>query len=103
MGNRLDVENVKWVHKIEVEVEAPPLLYLYLYLYLYLFLSGRYEACLCTKRSAGRVFSFEVDPFAKHCLLNGLDDIDWTLEFAEQISAYEQQARTQAPWTFLGS
>lgn len=52
---------------------------------------------------SGQVFSFEVDPFAKHCLLGGLDDIGWTLGFAEQISAYEQQARTQTPWVFLGS
>ena len=52
---------------------------------------------------AGLCYSFEVDPFAKHCLLGGLDDIGWTLGFAEQISAYEQQARTQTPWVFLGS
>ena len=51
----------------------------------------------------GRMFSFEVDPFAKHCLLSGLDDIGWTLRFAGQITAYEQQARVQTPWTFLDS
>ena len=51
----------------------------------------------------GQQFSFEMDPFAKHCLLNGLDDIGWTLGFAEQITTYEQQARTQAPWAFLDS
>ncbi len=33
--------------------------------------------------------SFEIDPFRKHCLLHGLDDIALTLEHAERIAAYE--------------
>ena len=32
---------------------------------------------------------FEIGDFEKHCLLNGLDEIGWTLQFDEQISAYE--------------
>ena len=46
-------------------------------------------------------FSFEVDQFAKNSLLNGLDDIGWTLQFEEKIEAYEQKARSKQPWLFL--
>jgi 3-isopropylmalate dehydratase small subunit len=35
---------------------------------------------------------FEVDPFRKHCLLNGLDDIGLTMEKAASIDAFEAQA-----------
>jgi 3-isopropylmalate/(R)-2-methylmalate dehydratase small subunit len=37
----------------------------------------------------GLEISFEVDPFRRHCLLNGLDDIGLTLEHADKITAYE--------------
>ncbi len=46
----------------------------------------------------GEVFSFEVDAFRKHCLLNGLDDIGLTLTHADAIRAYEERRRTEAPW-----
>ena len=49
----------------------------------------------------GKKFSFEVDQFAKNCLLNGLDDIGWTLQFEEKIEDYEQKARSKQPWLFL--
>ena len=49
----------------------------------------------------GKKFSFEVDQFAKNCLLNGLDDIGWTLQFEEKIEAYEQKTRSQKPWLFI--
>lgn len=49
---------------------------------------------------SGESFSFEVDPFRKHCLLNGLDDIGLTLEDADAIKAYEDKRREQAPWLF---
>ncbi len=49
----------------------------------------------------GKKYSFEVDQFAKNCLLNGLDDIGWTLQFEEKIEAYEQKARSQQPWLFI--
>lgn len=39
----------------------------------------------------GRSVSFEYDPFRKHCLLNGLDDLDYILSHGEQISNYHQQ------------
>jgi len=47
---------------------------------------------------SGEVFSFEVDAFRKHCLLNGLDDIGLTLTHADAIRAYEERRRQEAPW-----
>jgi 3-isopropylmalate/(R)-2-methylmalate dehydratase small subunit len=49
---------------------------------------------------SGEQFSFEVDSFRKHCLLNGLDDIGVTLENSEAIAAFEGQHRKNAPWLF---
>ncbi len=46
----------------------------------------------------GQVFSFEIDPFKKHCLLNGLDDIGLTLEKVSSIDAFEAQASQARPW-----
>ena len=43
---------------------------------------------------------FEVDPFRKHCLLNGLDDIGLTLQHVDEIKAYEARRRQEAPWLF---
>ena len=49
--------------------------------------------------SDGEVFSFEVDAFKKHCLLNGLDDIGLTMEnAAPSIEAYEAKAAQARPW-----
>ena len=48
----------------------------------------------------GKVLSFEVDGFRKHCLLNGLDDIGLTLQHADDIKAYEARRARQAPWLF---
>ncbi len=48
--------------------------------------------------SDGASFDFEVDPFRKHCLLNGLDDIGLTLEKAPSIDVYESKAKTLRPW-----
>ena len=44
------------------------------------------------------VFQFEIDPFRKHCLINGLDDIGLTLEKENFISAYEAKNRQEKPW-----
>jgi len=41
---------------------------------------------------------FDVDPFRKHCLLNGLDDIGLTMEKETAISAFEVQAAQARPW-----
>ena len=49
---------------------------------------------------AGEVFNFEVDEFRKDCLLNGLDDIELTLQQRNRISAYEAKRRAAAPWLF---
>ena len=48
----------------------------------------------------GETISFEVDAFRKHCLLNGLDDIGLTLQHVDDIKAYEQKRKQQAPWLF---
>ena len=48
--------------------------------------------------SDGTVFSFQVDPFKKHCLLNGLDDIGLTLEKASAIDAFEKKNAALHPW-----
>lgn len=49
---------------------------------------------------SGVAFSFEVDAFRKHCLINGLDDIGLTLQDADAISAFEVKARAARPWVF---
>ena len=49
---------------------------------------------------SGEVLPFEVDPFRKHCLLEGLDDIGLTLQQADRIRAYEQRRRRETPWLF---
>ena len=49
---------------------------------------------------SGEKIAFEVDPFRKHCLLNGLDDIGLTLQHADEIRAYEERRRQEAPWLF---
>lgn len=52
------------------------------------------------RTSAGQSWSFEVDSFRKHCLVNGLDDIGLTLERADKIRAYEEKRKAEAPWLF---
>jgi 3-isopropylmalate/(R)-2-methylmalate dehydratase small subunit len=49
-------------------------------------------------RPGGFVIAFDVDPFRKHCLLNGLDDIDLTLQKASAITSFEQSMASHAPW-----
>lgn len=48
----------------------------------------------------GESFAFDIDPFRKHCLLNGLDEIGLTLQHAEKIKAFEAQHRQRRPWLF---
>ena len=48
--------------------------------------------------SDGVVFTFELDSFKKHCLLNGLDDIGLTMEKVANIDSYEAKAATLRPW-----
>lgn len=49
---------------------------------------------------SGQSFSFEVEDFRKHCLLNGLDDIGLTLQNGDVIHSYETGRKTSAPWLF---
>jgi 3-isopropylmalate/(R)-2-methylmalate dehydratase small subunit len=49
---------------------------------------------------SGQRIGFEVDPFRKNCLLNGLDDIGLTLENADAIRDYEARRSAEAPWLF---
>ena len=46
----------------------------------------------------GSTIAFEVDPFRKHCLLNGLDDIGLTLQRQPAIEAFEAKRKTSEPW-----
>ena len=48
--------------------------------------------------SDGDVIKFDIDPFRKHCLLNGLDDIGLTLEKAASIDSFEANANAARPW-----
>ena len=53
-------------------------------------------------RPSGDVIAFDVDPFRKHCLLNGLDDIGLTLQHTDDIRAYEEKRKQTSPWLFSG-
>ena len=46
----------------------------------------------------GRTYGFAIDPFRKHCLLNGLDDIGLTLRRKDTIQAFEAQRLAAKPW-----
>ncbi len=48
--------------------------------------------------SDGQRFGFEIDPFRKHCLMNGLDDIGLTLEKVASIDTFEKTNATLRPW-----
>jgi 3-isopropylmalate/(R)-2-methylmalate dehydratase small subunit len=47
-----------------------------------------------------KVMHFEIDPFRKYCLLNGLDDIGLTLRHADKIREFEDTRRRAQPWLF---
>jgi 3-isopropylmalate/(R)-2-methylmalate dehydratase small subunit len=46
----------------------------------------------------GGVVKFDIDPFRKHCLLNGLDDIGLTQQKQSKIKSYEEKAHAARPW-----
>ena len=46
----------------------------------------------------GGTVKFDIDPFRKHCLLNGLDDIALSLEKVTSIDAFEKKQATAQPW-----
>ena len=70
--------------------------------------SGAEQAlCLTVDLAAGEIrgaaqgpIGFAVDPFRKHCLLEGLDDIGLTLQHVDEIKAYEARRRRETPWLF---
>jgi len=47
-----------------------------------------------------KAFALDIDPFRKHCLLNGLDDIGLTLQHVDQIKQFEERHRASQPWLF---
>ncbi len=49
---------------------------------------------------ARAVMRFEIDPFRKYCLLNGLDDIGITLRHADKIRSFEEKRKAEQPWLF---
>ena len=49
---------------------------------------------------SAQVMRFDVDPFRKYTLVNGLDEIGLTLRHAEKIRAFEARRQTQFPWYF---
>ncbi len=51
-------------------------------------------------RPSGETIAFEIDPFKKHCLLNGLDDIGLTMQHAPRIDSFEDQDRRARPWLY---
>jgi 3-isopropylmalate/(R)-2-methylmalate dehydratase small subunit len=48
--------------------------------------------------SDGEEFAFEIDPFRKHCLLEGLDDVGLTMEKVGAIDGFEAEAAQSRPW-----
>ncbi len=53
-----------------------------------------------TTTDGSRLMRFDIDPFRKHCLVNGLDDIGMTLRHADEIRAFEERRRAEQPWLF---
>jgi 3-isopropylmalate/(R)-2-methylmalate dehydratase small subunit len=48
----------------------------------------------------GGTIKFDLDPFKKHCLLNGLDDIGLTMQKREKIDSYEDKQKSGQPWLY---
>ena len=48
----------------------------------------------------GMQYSFELEGFKKHCLINGLDEIDLTLQHKKEISKFEASHKQRMPWLF---
>ena len=55
------------------------------------------EAQEITRPDGGKI-KFDIDPFKKHCLLNGLDDIGLTLQKDKKIASYEEKMKVAQPW-----
>ena len=65
------------------------------------------EACYVSKAvrntqvlGLGKVVNFEMDPFRKQCLLEGLDDIGQTLQRKGKIDGFEERQKAGQPWLY---
>jgi len=50
------------------------------------------------RRPGGGILKFSPNPFQKHCLANGLNEIDLSLDFSNQMEAFEKNHRERFPW-----
>ncbi len=57
------------------------------------------ESQLITGPDGGEI-KFDIDPFRKHCLMEGLDDIGQTMQRMEKIDAFEEKKKAAEPWLF---
>jgi len=48
-------------------------------------------------------YTFEIDPFRKHCLMQGLDEVSLTLASSDTIAAYEARLANEKPWIAKGT
>ena len=48
----------------------------------------------------GKIYTFEINSFAKDCLIKGLDSIGWTEQFIDKIESYEEKMKTKTPWLY---
>ena len=51
----------------------------------------------------GGEITFEIDPFRKQCLLEGLDDIGQTMRRTDRIDGFEERQKTGQPWLYSGA
>jgi len=51
-----------------------------------------------TVQSGNNVYSFDLDPYRKHCMINGLDDIGLTMQKADQLETYETRLKQERSW-----
>ncbi len=54
-------------------------------------------------RAANKIYKFAIDPFRKHCLIEGLADIGLTLQKEEKISQFEKRNSQVTPWLYDNS
>ena len=58
------------------------------------------EAQTVSTTDGAQRYHFDITPFRKYCLLNGLDEIGLTLRHADKIRAFEDRRKAQHPWYF---
>ena len=56
------------------------------------------ERQIVATTDGAHVFAFDIEPFRKHCLVNGLDEIGLTLEHADEIHTFEEKHLAAQPW-----